>query len=150
MLGPNRRRNQRRTILKNERREHKRTFFTQSPERALHIYIDGLCVKIGSVWDVSPFGVGLQIDGVINLDNIINKGTDVMLTYQAEGINLRVRGFIMWSMVFVDNLDSTGVHRSYRMGVSLQSDDIEDNITFFKYVTGQLDNMQMPQRMSRN
>ena len=101
------------------------------------------------MWDVSPFGVGLQIDRTINITHAISKDANIQLMYPFEGVDLYIHGLITWSMVFVDNRDSDGLHRSYRLGISLRQDDIEANVQFFKYVTGQLEEIPTQPHVNR-
>ncbi|MEE8428973.1 MAG: hypothetical protein V3S33_05680 [Gammaproteobacteria bacterium] len=127
-----------------ERREHKRTFFIQSPDRKLYLYIDDQHIEVESVWDISPFGIGLQIENAINIDHAVTTDADIQLRYQYAGVDQQVRGSITWSKIFIDGPDS--LHRSYRLGVCLDDDDIEPNVLFFKFMTGELDDLPAPLR----
>jgi len=129
--------------LSTERREHKRTFFIQAPDRKLYLYIDDQNIEVESVWDISPFGIGLQINNAVNIDHAVSADTDIQLRYRFGGDDQNVRGSITWSKIFIDNPGS--LHRSYRLGVCLD-DDIEANILFFKFMTGELDNVATPFR----
>ncbi len=127
--------------MSTERREHKRTFFIQAPDRKLYLYIDDQNIEVESVWDISPFGIGLQINNAVNIDHAVSADTDIQLRYRFGGDDQNVRGSITWSKIFIDNPGS--LHRSYRLGVCLD-DDIEANILFFKFMIGELDGLPAP------
>lgn len=117
------------TLLK-ERRRNNRIILTQQSKWKLYLHVDGQYHEVQSVWDISPFGAGLQVSGAVG------KGAEVRLKYQVGGVDLLVRGLVIWSTVFDENPGAKETACSYRVGVAFRPEDAKENTRFFRYLTG--------------
>jgi len=81
--------------------------------------------------DISPFGVGVEA----NL--LIERGKRIHLTYEEADLSLVVVGTIVWYHKPAE-VGSAGVTQlgQYHLGVQLCPANIEDNIHFFRYLSG--------------
>ena len=116
--------------MEKERRREERITPTQQLKGKFYLYVENRCLDVRAVLDVSPFGVGLQID------NSINNGTDIRLEYQHETIDLEVNGSVAWSIAFEEEPYSEQDTHQYLVGIHLRPEDMGANIQFFKAVTG--------------
>ncbi len=114
-----------------EKRNVERIILAQPMQGKLYLYVEELCLEVRSVWNVSPFGVGLQVD------SDIDKGTGIRLEFQHETTDLQVDGSIIWSAVFEDELEGGTRAQSYRMGIRLLPENMEINSQFFRSITSQ-------------
>ncbi|MEE8428984.1 MAG: PilZ domain-containing protein [Gammaproteobacteria bacterium] len=121
----------RKATLLQERRRNNRIILTQQSKWKLYLYADGEYHEVQSVWDISPFGAGLQISGAVE------KGTEVRLKYQVGGVDLRVCGLVIWSSVFDENPGTEKAVRSYRVGIAFRPEDAKENTHFFRYLTSE-------------
>ncbi len=104
-----------------ERRKEERVAVKKQPQGQFFLYIDDQCLDVQAVQDVSPFGVGLYVD------NVINNGTDVRLKYGS--IDLEVYGSVAWSAL----VEGQGPRR-YLLGICLKPQNGGGNIRFFQSV----------------
>ncbi len=114
-----------------EQRKVERIIPVQPMKGKLYLYVGELCLEVRSVWNVSPFGIGLQVD------SDIDKGTEIRLEYQHETTDLQLHGFVIWSTVFEQELDGGTRPQSYRMGIGLQPENMGINSQFFRLITNQ-------------
>src|SRR3990167_3481751 len=120
----------RKVTFMNEQRREERFTPTQQSTHGLYLYVADQCMDVQAVWDVSPFGVGLQVDCAID------KGAMVRLMYEYKSAVLQVHGTVMWCTIFRNIPNNSDLLPSYRVGISLGSEDVEANVLFFRYMTG--------------
>jgi len=117
--------------LHKEKRNVERIIPDQPMKGKLNLYVKKLCLEVRSVWNVSPFGIGLQVDS--NID----KGARILLEFQHETTELHVHGSVIWSAAFEDELEGGTPAQSYRMGIRLLPENMEINSQFFRSITDQ-------------
>jgi hypothetical protein len=113
----------RRPALENERRNHVRHVFELQSEGTLSLIVDGQPMTILEVQDISPFGIGLLIDG-----HVIN-GREVGLRYAHGRFNIEISGAMVWNSI----VDSES-HKS-SIGIYFHQQDMLSNIKFFNAIT---------------
>lgn len=113
-----------------DKRREKRITPAYQPKGELYLYTGEQRLNIQTARDVSPFGIGLQIDGPLT------NGAEVRLTYQHGEVNLQVYGSVIWNMAVEENAGVGECPRSYRVGLSLYPEDKGVNLQFFRTLTG--------------
>ena len=113
-----------------EKRREGRITPIYQPKGELYLVVGERHFDIRAVRDISPFGIGLQIDSPIT------NGTEVQLKYLYEAVDLDVRGIVIWNMTAQEDSSTGEISRSYRVGISLYPDDQGVNLQFFKTLTG--------------
>ncbi len=73
-----------------ERRNVPREALAQQPKGVLRLYTNYRCLDVVEIRDVSPFGLGLQLNAAV--DN----GARVQLRYAHQGVRIEVMGTIVW------------------------------------------------------
>jgi len=117
--------------LPKEKRNVERIILVHPMKGKLNLYVKKLRLEVRLVWNVSPFGIGLQVD------SDIDKGTRVLLEFQHKTTELHVEGSVIWSAVFEDELEGGTVTQSYRMGIRLLPENMGINSQFFRSITNQ-------------
>ena len=113
-----------------DKRREERVTPAYQPKGELYLYTGEQRLNIQTVRDVSPFGIGLQIDSPIT------NGAEIRLTYQHEEINLQVYGSVIWNRAVKEDSDAEKCSRSYQLGISLYPEDKGVNLQFFRTLTG--------------
>ena len=109
--------------MENERRNHVRYAFELPSEGTLSLIVDGQSMAILGVQDISPFGIGLLIDG-----HVIN-GREVGLRYTHGRFNIEISGSMVWNSI----VDSES--RESSVGIYFHQQDMLSNIKFFNAIT---------------
>ncbi len=117
--------------MQKEKRNVERIILVQPMKGKLNLYVKKLCLEVRSVWNVSPFGIGLQVD------SDIDKGARILLEFQHETTELHVEGSVIWSTIFEDEPEGGTRAQSYRMGIRLLPENMEINSQFFRSITDQ-------------
>jgi len=116
--------------LTNERRRDERVTPPQQPRQKLYLCVDDQFYDVQLVWDVSPFGVGLQIDRALVKDTVIR------LMYEYDSLDLQAQGTVIWSHALEDPADCHDMPQAHRIGIALGPEDLEENLRFFQVMTG--------------
>lgn len=117
--------------MQEEKRNVERIILVQPMKGKLNLYVKKLRLEVRSVWNVSPFGIGLQVD------NDIDKGARILLEFQHNTTELHVEGSVIWSAIFEDEPVGGTRAQSYRMGIRLLPENMEVNSQFFRSITDQ-------------
>ncbi|NWF38089.1 hypothetical protein F3F96_02920 [Mariprofundus sp. NF] len=113
--------------MSSERRSNGRRALEFPSGSKLSIYSNGHPVNILKVQDISPFGIGLQLDR--RLDN----GCRISLSYQRGTTAIEVHGTVVWSSVTAAGSDNESA--AFRVGIYLQEDQSALNVTLFNAIT---------------
>jgi len=114
--------------MKDQRRSE-RTIPAQQPKGTLTLSIEGKCFEIKEVRDVSPFGIGVRIDGDLS------KGAEIQLRYQCEDDELEVYGVIAWGSLVNEEASGENSEKLYRIGICLRPEDVEANLKFYRLIS---------------
>ena len=76
----------------NERRKWKRVACLQPLKGRCRLYADQQCYDVRAVGDISPFGVKVEIEVFLDIDE------PVRLTFESENARISVCGLVMWSV----------------------------------------------------
>jgi len=109
--------------LENERRSRVRHIFELQPEATLFLTVDGHPVPVLELQDISPFGIGLLIDGRVN------NGFEVGLRYIDGASNKEVFGSVVWNSIAESESHESSV------GIYFREQDVAANVAFFNAVT---------------
>lgn len=116
--------------MKDKRREQ-RVILEQHPQGNLKLYAGGSYSDVNAVRDISPFGVMVQVD------NAIDQGLEIRLTYQHEDINLDLHGTAMWSKMMEADGENGGEMRLCQVGIYFRPQDMESNLLFYNTLINQ-------------
>lgn len=78
-----------------EKRKEERTSFKRQPRGRLHVLAGDQSHPVIEVMDMSPMGIRCRVDARVAI------GENVLIRYQAEGVDLKLNGTVIW------NSDST-------------------------------------------
>jgi uncharacterized protein YuzE len=78
-----------------EKRREERSVFTRQPRGTLQVLAGARSLRVSEVMDMSPMGIRLRVDDHAGI------GENILIRYQADGIDLELNGTIVW------NSDST-------------------------------------------
>ena len=113
--------------MTSERRSSGRSAFKIPRGSELLLDADGSAVNILNVQDLSPFGIGLQIDRELGL------GSAVRFQYRRETVDIEVHGSIVWSSAIRSATDENVT--IFRVGIYFQEAEPDLNVTFFNAMT---------------
>jgi len=108
--------------LESERRSHDRQAFEVQSEGLLSLYIDSQPVTILDVQDVSPFGIGLLVDG------LVSSGCLVALQYVHGNSRFEVSGSVVWCR-------PADAGKSTSLGIYLEEGNMAPNVEFYNAIT---------------
>ncbi len=113
--------------MRNKRRNGDRYCFNfeLQPEGELLLLVGEKTFEVWKLLDISPFGVGLSID------QLIDKGSLVTLQYRHREDDIKVVGTVAWSGSENSREEGAG----FRLGVDFQPDKIASNVALFKVIT---------------
>ena len=94
-------------------RKHERIAATHLQKGKLCLDKSQKCFQVEKVRDVSPFGIGLIIDGDINI------GEKVRMKFAHNHSQIQMYGRVVWSSPAETNPESVGNHHFSRLGISL-------------------------------
>lgn len=79
-----------------EKRKEERSQSTRQPRGKLHVQAGGRMHPVFEVLDVSPMGIRLRLNAPINIDE------NVVIHYQADGVDLQLNGTVIWNAAPAD------------------------------------------------
>jgi len=112
-----------------EQRRTERVVPAQQPKGTLVLSVNGDSFEVKSLRDVSPFGIGVCIE------SDLVKESEVRLSYQTGIEDLEVFGVVAWSALIVED-DNAQAAPLFRIGICLQPDNVESNLSFYHLMTG--------------
>lgn len=74
-----------------EKRKEERASFTRQPRGKLQVLAGDRNLQVFGVVDMSPTGIRLRVDAQAGV------GENVQIRYQAEGVDLRLNGTVIWN-----------------------------------------------------
>jgi hypothetical protein len=99
--------------LGTEQRKHERTAAARLQKGKLYLDSTKRCFQVQAVRDVSPFGIGLVVDG------FINNGEKVRLKFAHNNSHIQMYGQVAWSSPMDTDSVSVGNHHFSQLGISL-------------------------------
>lgn len=113
--------------MDDERRKYGRHSAEKQLDEKLSLYLDGHAVGIVQVRDISPFGIGLMIDGYIAC------GRELSLRYRHENVDIEVHGAVNWSAAAQPGYDKkTDV---WLIGIFISDDEVIAGVELFNVIT---------------
>ncbi|PJA33565.1 MAG: hypothetical protein CO187_01130 [Zetaproteobacteria bacterium CG_4_9_14_3_um_filter_53_7] len=109
--------------MESERRRLGRHAFELLPQGLLSLWVDGRPVTILDVQDVSPFGIGLLVDGHVS------NGCLVALQYVRDTTDIEVSGSVVWSR------PADAAEENTCLGIYLEMENMAPNVEFFNAMT---------------
>lgn len=98
-----------------EKRSENRTAFTRQPRGKLQILAGDRRIQVSAVKDMSMIGIRLVTDVLVNI------GEKVLIRYQAENIDLKLNGTVIWNSDSIDSADSGVEANGYTVGIKMAS-----------------------------
>lgn len=98
-----------------EKRKEGRSVSTRQPKGKLQILAGNRCIPVFAVRDMSPTGLRLQANAQVNI------GEKVLIRYQAEGIDLKLNGTVIWNSDAPGNPGDAPESGGYTVGIKLAS-----------------------------
>ena len=108
-----------------ERRKTRRTRPIKQPKGKLVIHSNDLEQRVNAIQDVSPYGICVLVK------QVMDKGTDIVLTYQDESLHLKLFGAVAWSSPIEATLQPSQTDPLYRIGIALQQEHMQQNTLLF-------------------
>jgi len=102
-----------------ERRKGNRDQFVDRLAGELTLTVDGHPIPVHLAYDVSPFGIGMLIEGQVA------KGGKAQLDYRRDDEMIVINGMVVWTVP-----DEAGLR--CRIGIYLDADGGASNIAFFQ------------------
>ncbi|MBI3777749.1 MAG: PilZ domain-containing protein [Gammaproteobacteria bacterium] len=109
-----------------ERRCATREVLAQQPKSKLRLYTNYRCLDVVEIRDVSPFGVGLR------LNVVIDDGARVHLRYAHKGVQIEVMGTVVWKKAV--KLPEPNPHAAYGcwVGIFLRPNSLDANFALYQ------------------
>ncbi|PIP01435.1 MAG: hypothetical protein COW18_13715 [Zetaproteobacteria bacterium CG12_big_fil_rev_8_21_14_0_65_54_13] len=102
-----------------ERRKGNRELFVDGLTGELALTVDSNPIPVHLVYDVSPFGIGMLVEGQVAM------GGKVSMEFRHDDQVIVVNGLVVWSVPDVTGLKT-------RLGIYLDADGAASNIAFFQ------------------
>jgi hypothetical protein len=102
-------------LVYTEKRREDRSVFTRQPKGKLQILAGDRCIHVYAVKDMSPMGIRLETDAQVNI------GGNVLIRYQAEGIDLKLNGTVVWNSDSSSSPEDVTKSGGYTVGIKLAS-----------------------------
>ncbi len=100
-----------------------------SPTGILRLYVEGACLDVIQAKDISPFGVGIQINAAIDDD------APVKLSYVTDRVRLEVSGTVMWRKVVRKPSGDRSIKECW-VGIFLHPRNLDSNVAFYQAMIG--------------
>lgn len=112
-----------------EQRRATRQVLAKIPKGNLYLYAGHHNLEVSRIRDISPFGICLELNVVINDD------THVRLKYTHKGMQIAVSGTVVWRKLV--RLADPNPHAAYgcQVGIFLHPSDIDANFALCQAIT---------------
>lgn len=98
-----------------EKRKEERSVFSRQPKGKLQVLCDARCLNVSEVLDSSPMGIRLRVDAQVEI------GENVVIRYQADGIDLKLNGTVIWNSNSLTAAERDANPGSHVAGIKLTS-----------------------------
>lgn len=98
-----------------EKRKEERSVFSRQPKGKLQVLCDTRCLNVSEVLDSSPMGIRLRVDAPVEI------GENVVIRYQADGIDLKLNGTVIWNSGSLTQAERDANPGSHVAGIKLTS-----------------------------
>lgn len=98
-----------------EKRKEERSVFSRQPKGKLHVLCDTRSLNVSEVLDSSPMGIRLRVDAQVEI------GENVVIRYQADGIDLKLNGTVIWNSSSLTQAEREANPDSHVVGIKLTS-----------------------------
>ncbi len=116
-----------------DRRNAERVPCLQQLNGRFRLYADEQCYDVRAVGDISPFGVNVELETFLEIDE------PVRLTFESENTSISVCGLVMWSVAADLDRKIDPSSRTKKAGIYFQPQDAEANLEFFNALTKRKD-----------
>ena len=101
--------------MHSEQRKEMRSAFTLQPKGKLQVLLGDQCLDVLAVKDVSPMGIRLEVGNQVDI------GENIRVRYQAEIVDLKLNGTVVWNSSSADGSEDIAEPNAYIIGIKLAS-----------------------------